>query len=183
MPLIDSQNPFYCPAVPAAAFIKSLRARRRTNTHRRKTKAQLIAVSSFAQLLAQALLSEDDCADFGTPVALHISPAKLRKRDFRVDGRLPFVLCNSNGFTKFTPTAIRDSLKRKRTVSFSDLHGSPKHLRLSCPGDSADGSTLFDLDDITLSCKKEYRSPDVVLRPTGEENPQGEQRFRCALPS
>lgn len=89
IPSVDPQNPFYCPALPAAAFLKSLRLQnpyRRSKLRSGQSNHQMdpflhpdtaqIVVSSFAQILSQALcvLEEEDCANYGSPRTLSSLP-------------------------------------------------------------------------------------------------------------
>ncbi|KAF7327329.1 hypothetical protein MKEN_00310400 [Mycena kentingensis (nom. inval.)] len=103
LPIIDENNPLYCPSIPASQYLGAIRQR---VLHR------LPDENSFARGLVQ-----DE----------NYKP-NLRSRRSSDDDEPTLVVPGAD-----KPTASRRPLKRKRnnSESFTDLHGSPKHARSS----------------------------------------------------
>ncbi|KAK7017350.1 hypothetical protein R3P38DRAFT_2635246 [Favolaschia claudopus] len=129
LPTIDEKNPLYCPGITASSYLSSLR---RQNRRRRKSsrsenqplKKQFL--SSFASVLEKALQEGNDdtlgkisqLEDDSTTTAASSTQASWNiSASFEHRGTL-------------RPAISRVPLKRKRSSSsFSDLVGSPKHIR------------------------------------------------------
>ncbi|KAK7055930.1 hypothetical protein R3P38DRAFT_2682467 [Favolaschia claudopus] len=128
LPTIDEKNPLYCPGITASSYLSSLR---RQNRRRRKSsrsenqppKKQFL--SSFACLLEKALQEANDdtlgkisqLEDDSTTAASSTQASWNISASFEHRGTLK-------------PAISRVPLKRKRSSSsFSDLVGSPKHIR------------------------------------------------------
>ncbi|KAF7311901.1 hypothetical protein MIND_00201400 [Mycena indigotica] len=113
LPVIDENNPFYCPGITASAYLSSLRRKARHGAAARLPQPSNDLIS-FARVLVQdenykptlrALDSDDDDAE-----STLVPPDKT---------------------TSTKASTSRRPLKRKRSNSFSDLRGSPKHVRSS----------------------------------------------------
>ncbi|KDR78621.1 hypothetical protein GALMADRAFT_244079 [Galerina marginata CBS 339.88] len=55
-PLIDERNPFYCPELPAAVYLKSLRSKVHANPPQRRPSL----ARSFARVLEQTFHEDGD---------------------------------------------------------------------------------------------------------------------------
>lgn len=156
-PSIDAKNPFYCPSVPAAAYLDSLRRRlSRTGPYSKSTNNQYF-LKSFARILDKALLSDDsDNDDDDDDTSAFLEPSSRINLSHR-ELELPSPETSEDhplGFEYTIPTweyediddlsenpwvGIRgqpvpsnppglQNLKRKRT-SFSDIRGPEKHAK------------------------------------------------------
>lgn len=143
-PLIDAENPLYCPAVSAAAYIETIRRRlqrNRINSHGTRSQNDQF-LSSFARVLDLALLEDESCfsndstcydasgPDLGQSSRSHSSG--LGGLAYHVP---PWELDNSSNSLilpsaerKLVSRPSRPTLKRKRS-SFSDILGSPQHAQ------------------------------------------------------
>lgn len=104
IPSVDPQNPFYCPTITAAAYLNSLRRQNVVNTARKTKKPRVparssrqtdskIIVSSFSHILGQALLQEDECADYGTPKTFGLTTTRnTRNTAYKASPRFNFSL-------------------------------------------------------------------------------------------
>ncbi|KAF7290065.1 hypothetical protein HMN09_01311600 [Mycena chlorophos] len=124
LPVIDENNPLYCPSVPAAAYLSSLR---RKALHVPAAAPQN-DLPSFARVLVQAdnyqpnLRTEDD--DESTLVKKTASSSGNANPDAAADPKAKAA--------KAVPVPVlRPPLKRKRSdsTSLSALRGSPKYAR------------------------------------------------------
>lgn len=146
-PLIDDKNPFYCPAIPAATYLKSLRSR--TRNLARSSQYFPSASQSFTNVLEESLLdataekSDDDMGSdwilgdyftsgrgwFSSPLdeLPPYSPTESVKTQTRVQA---LGICKDKN--SLLPTAAirvdrRVGLKRKSP--FSDFGAPPKYAR------------------------------------------------------
>lgn len=155
-PSIDAKNPFYCPSVPAAAYLDSLRRRlSRTGPYSKSTNNQYF-LKSFARILDKALLSDDsDNDDDDDDTSAFLEPSSRINLSHReLEPSLETSEDHPLGFEYTIPTweyediddlsenpwvGIRgqpvpsnppglQNLKRKRT-SFSDIRGPEKHAK------------------------------------------------------
>jgi hypothetical protein len=115
-PLVDEQNPFYCPAVPASSYILSVQHHLRYDAPRQKHS------HSFAQYLERAIEEETRYSDF--------APSEPAFHGSMLPGS------NRNPFSDFSPRGARSSfahvLKRKRSGSsntFSDIRGPERYTK------------------------------------------------------
>ncbi|KAF8813527.1 hypothetical protein BYT27DRAFT_7335124 [Phlegmacium glaucopus] len=142
MPIVDDKNPLYCPAIPAALYLKSLRGRyhKSGRSHRR-----LDLFQSFARTLEQSARTED--SDGGEDAIesdwiLGNYYARGRKQSLarhRHVEDLPLYSPVAQGldhrFIQEKPVNYLASAKRlesfslKRKLSFSDLGAPPKYAR------------------------------------------------------
>ncbi|KAJ7052014.1 hypothetical protein C8F01DRAFT_1066440 [Mycena amicta] len=108
LPIIDENNPLYCPAITASAYLSSLR--RKALHTARLPQPPSNGLVSFARALAQ---------DENYKPLLHVPKSEDDDESTLVPP----------GLDKTAKSPTRQPLKRKRTNSFSDLRGSPIHAR------------------------------------------------------
>lgn len=102
-PIVDAENPLYCPAEPASKYLKSIASDARIRKHKKhdeKTAKKKITVSSFVKMLAQVAVvmqkekggkekiilplsqvSTSDCLDYGTPLPPAGRPIRKTRKD------------------------------------------------------------------------------------------------------
>lgn len=129
-PIIDEQNPFYCPSVPAASFLQSLRQKVSLESHSRHTLGYSqgqdeFSTPSFAKLLDQSI-SEEDLLDlmYRRPTL----PGSPLDEDSSLDSIYP--VSHRLGYRQ--PGSDVDRERREPSVaseSFSDLQGPMIHER------------------------------------------------------
>ena len=132
LPIVDNNNPLYCPDIPAALYLKSLRGRFNKSGPWSRRRPNLF--QSFARTLEQSTRTEDSDDDddtIGSDWILGNYYASGHKRslvrrqhleDF-VSGEL-----DRQGNTMASPKHFQSySLKRK--LCFSDLGAPPKYAR------------------------------------------------------
>ncbi|KAG6817233.1 hypothetical protein H0H87_011290 [Tephrocybe sp. NHM501043] len=139
-PSIDVNNPFYCPAVPATSYIKSLQ-----NQVRRKTRSKVQSrrnnrlVVSFARVLKNALLtdafdsSDDENYDAAACINLHLSanhasPTSSSSSDDGNPMSATIPLWEHEDEQDSWEEVFVVPKKRKR-ANFSDICGPPKYAR------------------------------------------------------
>ncbi|KAH6909351.1 hypothetical protein BKA70DRAFT_1562190 [Coprinopsis sp. MPI-PUGE-AT-0042] len=179
VPEVDFQNPFYCPAVPAATYIKTLRrtattrnAIRMTDSHR---ESDLFGV--FARMLERYDGDDSDVEYHYDPqndwiIGRNRRPAKRRQYTsplimsgrpaFRPShaGSLESEVSNGSGSFDLSQSTVRPqttTLKRKREAStFSDLLGTPKYAR---------SSSFVQDDSFEFEARRERIRFDVTSSP------------------
>src|ERR1700733_7573595 len=107
IPLVDEQNPLYCPDFSASAYLHSLRRLHSTAGWRGQK-----LVRSFAKILGRAFSADRN--DFLTPQCYPSLDASSRSSSSSFD---------SNCDLYYPAT------KRKQPLSFSDLQGPTKRTR------------------------------------------------------
>jgi hypothetical protein len=128
-PSIDEQNPLYCPAVSAAAYVRSLRRQLRSAAPVQDQKL----LCSFARILDQAL-SRDDHAPLDhkyypkSPTTSSLSGVSFWEKIGQLEA-------------KHEIPAPRPP-KRKRSSSFTNLRGPAKHARSFVTTDSPSSFTF-----------------------------------------
>jgi hypothetical protein len=156
-PSIDAKNPLYCPSVPAAAYLDSLRRRLHRNRNRSRSKPYSKSthneyfLQSFARILDKALLSADSDDENASAF-----PPQSRIKSSRREPPSPDTTSKESplGFEYAIPAWEQDdtddlsenpwvgmrgqpvptkppglpNLKRKRTT-FSDIRGPAKHVK------------------------------------------------------
>lgn len=143
-PLIDEQNPFYCPTVSATAYINSLRQNLRRNDpniHRELQPQDAQLLLSFARVLDKALMQDDDVAEsFGSLGAIPDSPDRgplsdtsSEDLDYPIPAWERYQDSSESGNSWIDIGGClarnrRPVVKRKRT-SFSEIRGPPKYAR------------------------------------------------------
>ena len=120
MPIVGDKNPFYCPDIPAALYLKSLRSR----SHRFRRSRRLNLFQSFARALEQSIRTQDsddgeDSVESNWILGNYYAPPRKRRKYLE---DLPSPLTADLE----SPQRLK-SLKPK--VYFSDLDGSPKYAR------------------------------------------------------
>jgi hypothetical protein len=133
LPIVDDNNPLYCPAIPAALYLKSLRGRFNKSgwSHRRPDLFQ-----SFARTLERSTRTEDSDDDdtigsdwiLGNYYASGHKQSLVRRQhleDF-VSGELDQDSIQGNYLA--SPKRFR-SFSLKRKLCFSDLGAPPKYAR------------------------------------------------------
>jgi hypothetical protein len=151
LPSIDEKNPLYCPAVPAAVYLDSLRRYFYRNERSRSNKTHNDGfLRSFARLLDNALLSSDtddeDVLVFPPKSQMGSSHRNKSSPDTSDDNPLGYQYDipsweheDANDISEnpwvdvggrpvpMKPPGLR-ILKRKR-ISFSDMRGPAKHAK------------------------------------------------------
>jgi hypothetical protein len=134
-PIVDDNNPLYCPAIPADLYLKSLRGRfNKSGWSHRRGRPNLF--QSFARTLEQSTRSEDSDDDddtigsdwiLGNYYASHKKSLIRRQhlQDF-LTGDLDDDAIQGNYLA--SPTNFQ-SLSLKRKLCFSDLGAPPKYAR------------------------------------------------------
>lgn len=149
-PSIDTKNPLYCPSVPAAVYIDSLRRRLDRNRSRSKRNSKSRHkehfLRSFARILDNALLSGDSDDENPNIFPRHKSLLELSPDDENTLGfeyakpaweqddmddssdnpDNPWISMRGQPIPKIPPGL--PNLKRKRTT-FSDIYGPAKHAK------------------------------------------------------
>jgi hypothetical protein len=128
MPIVDDNNPFYCPDIPAALYLKSLRSR----SHRFRRSRRLNLFQSFARALEQSILTQDsddgeDSIESDWILGNYYAPPRKRRKyleDLPSYSPLTAELDHINYLE--SPQRLK-SLKPK--VYFSDLDAPPKYAR------------------------------------------------------
>ena len=134
-PIVDDNNPLYCPAIPAALYLKSLRGRFNKSgwSHRRPN-----LVQSFARTLEQSTRTEDSDDDDDTigsdwilgnyyvPGRKQSLVRRQHLEDF-LTGELDHDSIQENYYLASPKRSQGSSLKRK--LCFSDLGAPPKYAR------------------------------------------------------
>ena len=151
IPVVDDNNPLYCPAIPAALYLKSLRGRFNKSgwSHRRPGLFQ-----SFARTLEQSTRTEDSDNDddtigsdwiLGNYYALGHKQSLVRRQHLgdSVTGELDHDSIQGKpvNYLASSPKPFQ-SFRLKRKLCFSDLGAPPKYGRSqpSCHDSS------FDID-------------------------------------
>ncbi|KIY45136.1 hypothetical protein FISHEDRAFT_67103 [Fistulina hepatica ATCC 64428] len=145
VPVIDLANPFYCPSISAASFLKRLQRHGRSQhaspvLSRHESHA---FIQSFTTLLSQALLEESDHGTDSSPGSQYsrLKPQFARHVSQRARSSVDKISTSSaleSGSMGFSLASVDDDknfselvLKRKRaddtTTSFSDLEGPTKY--------------------------------------------------------
>ncbi|KAJ7464597.1 hypothetical protein FB451DRAFT_1561839 [Mycena latifolia] len=118
LPVIDENNPLYCPAITASSYLSSLRRQVRRRNSRAQTQLQPDRkLSSFAQILDKAL-QEGERDPF----------RDLSQSDDESTLPSSYTLRENLTISLEHRTEKKTSRKRKRS-SFSDLDGPPKYAR------------------------------------------------------
>ena len=119
IPIVDEKNPFYCPAIPAAQYLKLLRGRSRKpgQSHRR--------LDLFARKLERSTRTED--ADYYAPGLKQssVQPKHLES----VTGELVHHSIQRKPVNYVASSKRFQNFSLKRKLSFSDLGAPPKHAR------------------------------------------------------
>jgi hypothetical protein len=137
LPSIDEQNPLYCPALPAASYLNSLRRQLRqshnSRTHTVQPQEDRL-LHSFTHILNQAFLQDDN--DQPDPTGYDSSrrePSRQLGLKYSIPSwerevSLNLTLGDTSGHSGLPYRPINPLLKRKRT-SFSDIKGPKKQAR------------------------------------------------------
>lgn len=154
-PSIDSKNPLYCPSVPAAVYLDSIRRRLRRNRSRSKpsgkSKHNDYFLRSFSRILDNALLGDSDDEDSRvfppqsrtyssyneepspdtseseeSPLGFEYSVPSWEHNDTNDQSENLWVGMRGQPVPT-RPPGLRN-LKRKRTI-FSDIQGPAKHAK------------------------------------------------------
>ena len=136
-PIVDDNNPLYCPAIPAALYLKSLRGRFNNKSGWSRRRGRPYLSQSFARTLERSTRSEDSDDDdndttgsdwiLGNYYASHKQSLVRRKhlKDF-LTGELDHDSIQENYMA--SPKRFQNfSLKRK--LCFSDLNAPPKYAK------------------------------------------------------
>ncbi|EAU85193.1 hypothetical protein CC1G_06209 [Coprinopsis cinerea okayama7 len=156
-PQVDFHNPFYCPAIPAATYIKTLRqtTRNKQGSHQTTDANANNLFNAYARMMERSEQGEDSDVDFAYDsendwiVGRNLRPQAGKKRRLAVSPPAPVFFkhfrvsgVNGSNTTAATNTfdlsghpldmqstlqGISATLKRKR--DFSDLLGTPKHAK------------------------------------------------------
>ena len=136
IPIVDDSNPLYCPAIPAALYLKSLRGRFNKSgwSHRRLGLCQ-----SFARTLEQSTRTEDsdDEDTVGSDWILgnyysHSNKQSLARRQHlgdSVTGELDHDSAQKKPVDYLASPKRFQSFSLKRKLCFSDLGAPPKYAR------------------------------------------------------
>lgn len=181
IPSIDPHNPFYCPGIPAASFLKSLHLQvqnkpQSTNIDSHKlfpiprydyygrnqliSTNQPILVASFVQILGRAVLStfhEDDCADFGAPkVIQQASPFSFAPETLGLHSGAPFFSTPVGQSDRSSATPPSDSFLSHRRLILQKLKPEPKALKRKR------AETFTDLQGPAKHCRSSITSPGLA---------------------
>lgn len=145
LPVVDEKNPFYCPAISASTYVKSLRQKFSRKQASRPN--HRINKLSFAQLLDRSLLQSDDeeSSDISQEWTSRFSDQNPCLPPILSSGSregLPDIpawekdpihlhlppLLETIGDSSCLANFLKSGSKRKKT-SFSDLRGPAKHAR------------------------------------------------------
>ena len=136
-PIVDDNNPLYCPAIPAALYLKSLRGRFNNKSGWSRRRGRPYLSQSFARTLERSTRSEDSDDDdndttgsdwiLGNYYASHKQSLVRRKhlKDF-LTGELDHGSIQENYLA--SPKRFQ-SFTLKRKLCFSDLGAPPKYAK------------------------------------------------------
>lgn len=137
MPIVDDNNPLYCPAIPATLYLKSLRGRFNKSgwSHRRPALFQ-----SFARTLEQSTRTEDSDDDddtigsdwiLGNYYALGLKQSLVRRQHLvsSVTGELDHDPIQEKSIDYLASPKRFKGFSLKRKLCFSDLGAPPKYAR------------------------------------------------------
>ncbi|KAG6861623.1 hypothetical protein C0995_014062 [Termitomyces sp. Mi166 len=138
-PSIDIDNPFYCPAIPAASYIKSLQDRSRPTSSKVQLRRKKRLVASFARVLQNALLadtsdSSDDQNSGNTILQGHLLGKQQSPVDSPSSDEASPLLNSIPRWERERGQDIWDrgnfALKKKRKRdNFSDIYGPPQYAK------------------------------------------------------
>lgn len=140
-PSVDIDNPFYCPAIPAASYIKSLQGPGRPTNSNIQIRRKKRLVASFAQVLRNALLADTGSSSDDENYEKSICRSQ-------VIGNLPsptHSLSSSdedslllNSIPRWERGNRQDqdtwdhgyfAIKKRKRDSFSDIYGPPRYAK------------------------------------------------------
>ena len=171
-PIVDNNNPLYCPAIPAALYLKSLRGRfNKSGWSHRRGRPDLFR--SFALTLEQSTRSEDsdddDNDNIGSDWILgnYYAPSHKKSlvRSQHLEDFLTREMDHDSSQENYLASPVRfqrPNLKRK--LCFSDLGAPPKYAR----SQPSHHDSSFDID--ILHEKLEYFSN--VMESSPQKTPQ-----------
>ena len=142
IPIVDDKNPLYCPAIPAALYLKSLRGRFRKFG---RSQRRLDLFQSFARTLEQSARTNDsdDGEDstesdwiLGNYYGSGRKPLWGRRKHqedlplyLPVNGKLGHHSIEEKPVNHLTTPRRLETFSLKRKLSFSDLGAPPKYAR------------------------------------------------------
>ncbi|KAH0585620.1 hypothetical protein H2248_008846 [Termitomyces sp. 'cryptogamus'] len=141
LPSVDIDNPLYCPAIPAASYIKSLQDRSRPTSSKVQLRRKKRLVASFARALQDALLADTgDFSDddrYGKTIPQSHQSHVLGKHPSPIDSpssdeASPLL----NSIPRWERENRQDmwdyghfAFKKRKRDTFSDIYGSPQYAR------------------------------------------------------
>ena len=137
-PIVDDSNPLYCPAIPAALYLKSLRGRfNKSGWSHRRGHGRPDLFQSFARTLEQSTRSEDSDDDDDTIGSDWIlgnyyasGPKQSLVRRQRLEAFLTGELDHDSIQENYLASPKRfQNFSLKRKLCFSDLNAPPKYAK------------------------------------------------------